>query len=72
MKIDTATLVAVSQDFFTRYDACQDRMIRMDLAFEAVGMLRAFVRGYEEEEQRDMRHYEEAAHIPDEEEDNPF
>jgi hypothetical protein len=71
MKIDTATLIAVSQDFFRRYDACQDRMLRADLAFEAVGILRAFVRGYEEEEQRDIRQYEATAHIPDEE-DNPF
>jgi hypothetical protein len=70
MKIDTATLIAVSQDFFTRYDAAITGGARPDLACEAVGMLRAFVRSYEEEEQRDIRHYEATAHIPDEE--DPF
>jgi hypothetical protein len=47
MKIDTATLIAASQNFFARYDAAPSNEARADLAFEAVGMLRAFVRGIE-------------------------
>jgi hypothetical protein len=70
MKIDPGTLIAVAQDFFARYDATTQTEARADLAFEAVGMLRAFVRGYEDEEQVQVQHYEAIAHIPDDE--DPF
>jgi hypothetical protein len=71
MKIDTATLVAVSKNFFARYDSATLSHERGNLAFEAVGILRAFVSGYEDEEHKEIRQYEATAHIPDEE-DNPF
>jgi len=70
MKIETETLIAVAQDFFARYDTATQTQVRADLAFEAVGMLRAFVRGYEDEEEVQVRHYEATAHIPDDE--DPF
>jgi hypothetical protein len=70
MKIDPATLIAVAQDFFVRYDTATQTQARTDLALEAVGLLRAFVRGYEDEEEVQVRHYEATAHIPDDE--DPF
>jgi hypothetical protein len=71
MRIDPATLLRISKDFFARYDATQDRMVRADLAFEAMGMLRAFLQSYEDEEEKERRQYEATAHMPDEE-DDPF
>ena len=70
MKIDVRTLVAVAQEFFVRYDAATQTQTRQDLACEAVGMLRAFVRGCEDDEQVDIQRYEAIAHGPDDEE--PF
>jgi hypothetical protein len=70
MRIDPATLIAVTQNFFARYDATTQAEVRTHLAFEAVGMLRAFVRGYEDEEEVQVRHYEATAHVPDDE--DPF
>jgi hypothetical protein len=62
MKIDVATLIAVSQDLFARYDATTQTHARADLAYEAVGILRAFVRGAEAEEERERRYDAEAAY----------
>ena len=69
MKIDVSTLLACAQTFFARYDLTTQAQARADLAFEAVGILRAFVQGYADEEQVDVRHYEALAHLPEEERD---
>jgi len=68
MYIETKTLVAVATPLLARVEALRAAQADYaDCAFEALGMLQAFVRGYEEEEAAQVRHYEATAHIPDDE-----
>jgi hypothetical protein len=70
MRIDAQVLAAVAQDLLARYGAA-DHQGKGACGFEAIGILRVFVRGYAQGGDTDRRHYEALAHLPEDDED-PF